>query len=56
MLGMVAEHQIHEHYIGMATALDDSLVVPVIQDADRMFSRPWSALELWLIKLEFCSI
>ena len=30
-------HQIHERiHIGMATALDDGLVVPVIQDADRM--------------------
>jgi len=30
-------HKIHERiHIGMATALDDGLVVPVIQDADRM--------------------
>ena len=30
-------HQIQERiHIGMATALDDGLVVPVIRDADRM--------------------
>ena len=45
MLGMAGGvHQIQERiHIGMATALDDGLVVPVIRDADRMtFSRSWS--------------
>ena len=47
-------HQIQERiHIGMATALDDGLVVPVIRDADRMtLADLGQSIRLWLIKLE----